>query len=151
MKYLFIFILIFCLLAVFYPYLSIAETTSVVPEQFTGERGTQNLPKAPGNFEEAKTMGKKFLVGLPGVFKKSWQKGLNIWNKIFKWFRGIWNSYAAPWTQKLWNRIKGFLGVEIEKKKPEIQKEFQKEKQEMKEDIPRVGKSLWQRFKELIQ
>jgi hypothetical protein len=76
---------------------------------------------------------------------------LIIWNKIFRWFKDIWNSYVAPWTQKAWNKIKGFLGMEIEKKKPEIKKEFQKEKQEMKEDIPRVGKSFWQRFKELIQ
>jgi hypothetical protein len=57
-----------------------------------------------------------------------------IWNSIWEWFRNIWNT--------IWQ--------EIEKRKLIIQEEFEKEKQKIKE-LPEVGKSFWERLKELIQ
>ncbi len=151
MKYLFSFIIFCFLLIVLYPFLSSAQTTPGFPEKFTANQETQNSPSAPKSLEEAKTMGEKFLTEIPGAFRKSWQEALVIWKKMFGWFKSFWNSYIAPWIQRLWNKILSFLGKEIRKKKPEIKKEVQKETEEMKEDIPRVGESLWQRFMELVK
>ena len=66
--------------------------------------------------------------------------------KTIDWIKYIWNSYIKLKFKEIWQKINSFLGTEIENRKPEIQQEFEKEKQEMKDDIP----NLWQRFKELI-
>jgi len=39
----------------------------------------------------------------------------------------------------------------VEKRKPIIEEEFKKEKEELKEEVPEVTKSLWEKFKELIK
>jgi hypothetical protein len=124
--------------------------------QARSDQKAENLSnsKVPGTLEEAKSMGKNFLIGLPGLldaFGKSWRENLFVWKKISNWIKIFWRSYISPWTEKPWKEVKNYFKKIIEKKKPEIKREFQKEKQEMKEDIPRVGKSIWQRFKELIQ
>ncbi len=151
MKYLLIFVIFTILLTVVCPYLSFAQTIPGFPEKFTASQETQNPPSVPRTLEEAKTMGEKFLTKIPEAFSKSWQEALIVWKKMFSWFKSFWNSYIAPWLQNLWNKILSSLGKEVEKKKPEIKKEFQKEKEEMKEGIPRIGESLWQRFMELIR
>jgi len=66
--------------------------------------------------------------------------------KTIDWIKYIWNSYIKLKFKETWQKINSFLGKEIENRKPEVQQEFEKEKQEMKDDIP----NLWQRFKELI-
>ncbi|MEA3344488.1 MAG: hypothetical protein U9Q16_02310 [Patescibacteria group bacterium] len=66
--------------------------------------------------------------------------------KTIDWIKYIWNSYIKLWLKGIWQKINSFLGKEIENRKPEVQQEFEKEKQEMKDDIP----NLWQKFKELI-
>ena len=152
-KYLFIFVIFCSLLIISCPYLFFVQASSNQLENLISleEHETQNLPKAPATFEEAKSLGKKILINFPEAFKKSWQEGMVIWNKIFKWFRHIWDSYIAVWMQKPWDWVKDFWEKEIEKKKPEIKEEFEKEKQEMKESVPKVGKSIWQRFIELVK
>ena len=107
--------------------------------------------KAPETLKEAETAVKGLLNRLPEAMRAGWEEALVIWGKTFKWFQALWKSYADPWIQKVWNKTQNFLRINIEKKKPEIKKEFQKEKQEMKQEIPKVSKSLWQRFKELIE
>lgn len=69
---------------------------------------------------------------------------------IWEWIKDIWYSYIYPWLQNIWQKISTFLGKQVEKKKFEIQEEWEKEKQEMKEEIPKASKTIWQRFKELI-
>jgi len=76
---------------------------------------------------------------------------LVIWERMLGWFRSFWQSYISSWLKTIWQKIYSLLGKEVEKRKPEIQGEFEKEKQEAKEEIPKIGKSLWQRFKELIE
>ena len=67
------------------------------------------------------------------------------------WLKDLWYKYILPWLQNIWQQICSFLEKEVEKRKPDVEEEFKKEIQEMKEEIPKVGKSLWQRLKELIQ
>ena len=102
------------------------------------------VPKTPQTFKEAETMGKEILWGLPQALKEPWQEALGAWAKMGGWFANFWNSYIAPWLNDVW-----------QKKKPEVKEKFEKEKKEMKEEIkvevPKIGESIWQRFKELIK
>lgn len=90
----------------------------------------------PQTLEEAKEIGikaeKEIKLNFAGILKK-------IWNFV----------------KKLWQKITTPFKKEFERRKPIIEEEFKKEKQEMKEEIktelPKTGKSLWERFKELIK
>lgn len=131
-------IVISSIVGLIFPYLSSAQISSEV--------------KLPGNFEEIKDVGLKALGFIPELLKGVWDgfSGfcLNVWN----FFKNIWNSYIFPFFDNLWQKT---LGKEIKERKPVIKEEFQKEKQEMKEEIkaglPDTLKSLWERFKELIK
>lgn len=106
--------------------------------------------KVPETFEEAQKIGERALGAskklLPGIIEKVWKEEvMPMWQKMRNWFKkNIWDPYIAPALEK-----------EIEKRKPIIEEEFQKEKKEMeesvKEEVPRIGKSLWDKFKELIK
>ena len=62
---------------------------------------------------------------------------LPVWKDMYDWF-----------DINIWSQIKPLLWEEAERRREVVKEEFEEEKQEMKEDIPRVGKSLWERFKE---
>ncbi len=99
----------------------------------------------PETVEEAKELGKKALeIGkkeLPGIIEKIWeQEVLPIWQKMYNWF-----------LENIWAEVWPYAEKEIEKRRPLIEEEFEKEKQELREEAPELGKSLWQRFKELIK
>ena len=113
--------------------------TFVMPNVLAQEAPAQ----APETLEEAKLLGERVLWGFPEVFKKSWQEAVVFWKKML--------NYVSPWLEGIWNSILSLLGKEVEQRRPEVEEEFEKETQEMKEEIPKAGKSLWQRFKELIQ
>jgi len=108
--------------------------------------------KLPGNFGEIKDAGLRALGFIPELVRGIWDgfSGfcLNVWN----FFKNTWNSYIFPFFDNLWQKT---LGKEIRERKPVIGEEFQKEKQEAKEEIkaglPDTLKSLWERFKELIK
>lgn len=61
--------------------------------------------------------------------------------------KNIWNAHIGPKIEILWQDIKELLGKEIEKRRPIIEEELEKEVEEKKKELP----SLWERFKELIQ
>ena len=102
----------------------------------------QDVVGAPENLEETKSLGQRFLKGFPEVFKRSWQETVSLWKKML--------DYVSSWFKSIWNSILPLLGKEVEERRPEVEEEFKKETEEMKEEIPKAGKSLWQRFKELI-
>ena len=105
-------------------------------------------PQMPETLEEAKEVGETILGQLPEAMKRVWQEeALPLWQKMGNWLQLRIEPY--------WQKFLGLLGKEVEKRKPAIKEEFQKEKQEMKEsakeELPGVGKSLWERFQELIK
>jgi len=112
-------------------------------------------PKAPETLEQAKTMGEKVLTGLPRALIQPWQDALRIWSRMFNIFSGWWDSYILPWLKNIWYKISVPFKTEMERKKPIIEEEFEKEKTQMKEEIkteiPKTTKSLWERFKELLK
>lgn len=109
--------------------------------------------ETPETLEEAKEMGKKageeLKRELPGILEKIWKEEvLPLWQKMWDWFKNIWDTY-------LWPKIEPRIKEEIEKRRPIIEEELEKEKKEMMEEIkeqaPKVGKNLWERFKDLIK
>ena len=124
--------------------------TLVAPLSFAQQ--DQEMQKLPETIEGGtKTLGERILSSFPDALKKSWREFMTIWKTILGWFKSFWYSYISPWFQNIWYRINSFFGREIEKRKPEIRKELEEEKEEIKEEVPKAGKSLWQRFKELIK
>ncbi len=77
-----------------------------------------------------------------GVFK--------LFSELWNMVKYIWNTYLLSLFNNLWSRVYWFLGKQVEQRKAGVEEEFKKETQEMKEDIPKTTKSLWQRLKELI-
>ena len=110
------------------------------------ESATAQLPDIqPKTVDEAKELGQKALeIGqkeLPGIIEKIWKnEALPIWKKMYDWF-----------LMNVWVKVWPYAEKEIEKRKPLIGEEFEKEKQELKEEAPGLGKSLWQRFRDLIK
>jgi len=104
----------------------------------------KNVPQAPESFEEAKSLGRKFIESLPQIAKEGFRD-------LIGWIKKIWTSYVLPGLKWVWRKLVSFLDINVEERKPAIKEEFKKEKEEIKQEIPRVGKSLWKRFKELVK
>jgi len=108
--------------------------------------------RIPETLEELKIAGLKALKLLPEFLKSIWQEFLGTCQKIWNWYKKIWNSYIYPFFHNIWQKT---LGKEIKERKPIIEEEFKKEKKEMREEIktelPKTAKSLWEKFKELIR
>ena len=122
----------------------------------------------PETIEKAKEVteegAKKVLNEMPQLMKDIWRnEAVPIWKKMWVWFKGVWADYIRqplsdfwyltikPRIQSLIQEVKDLLGKEAEEKIPVIKEEFEKERKEIREELPRASKSLWQRFKELIQ
>lgn len=73
--------------------------------------------------------------------KKGWQED------ALPFFQKIWSNYIQPWFKSIWQGTLNFA----ERRKPIIEEELEKEKQEIKEEAPKIGKSVWERFRELIK
>ena len=106
----------------------------------------QQAPEVPATLDEAKSVGLQILGELPDSTRQVWrEQALPILRSMWDWAQGPWENYIKPKVQELFNWLLGFLGKEIEERAPLIEEEFQKEKDEMRGDIPGV----WERFKNL--
>ncbi len=112
----------------------------------------------PENLDQAKEMGKKALETtqkeLPGIIGKIWREEvLPIWQKMYSWFKtNIWPKIWA-WFKK---EIEPKAKQEIEKRKPIVQEEFKKEKEEVKTEIKQgvIQKAVldvWEKLKQFWQ
>ncbi len=119
----------------------------------------QETIKAPETLEQAQEFGEEVLrktkQQLPSILQRTWQEDvLPVWRKMKQIWSRWWDNTIQPWLINIVDKIKVLLGQEIEKRKPYIEQEFEKETEELVEDIgkeiPRA-KSLWERFKELLQ
>ncbi|OGZ18035.1 MAG: hypothetical protein A2V72_01240 [Candidatus Nealsonbacteria bacterium RBG_13_37_56] len=126
---------------------------------FLAQAQTQTEPLIDDAFEdlgrESKPIGETIWqtvkTEFPKMIKRPWQDALTAWKMIFNWIKSFWNSYLSNWFKIIWENLVYFLGKEVEQRRPEIEQEFIKETEEMKQDIPETAKSLWERFKGLIQ
>jgi Na+-transporting methylmalonyl-CoA/oxaloacetate decarboxylase gamma subunit len=136
------------------------------------ENSTEPPIEAPKTLEEGKDLikkgGEKVVEVMPGVIKKIWrEEAVPIWKGMWQWAKDIWKNYAVKTFNFLWydnlkpgiketiqfikDEVREFIGKEVATKKPIIEEEFEKEKEEMKEEIPQSTHSLWQRFKNLFK
>ncbi|MBU0547013.1 MAG: hypothetical protein ABH876_00345 [Patescibacteria group bacterium] len=93
---------------------------------------------------------------LPGKIEQIWKEEvLPIWSKMRDVWSKWWDTSIQPWLEIIWDKTMSLLGKEVEKRKPYIEQELQKEKEEFikeaDEKIPEEGRSIWERFKDLIQ
>lgn len=114
------------------------------------------IVKLPENFEELKEMGLFFLKTIKekllSNIEKIWKEEvIPVWQKMYEWSKNIWEKYIWPWLENIWYRILSIFMKEAEMRKPIFEEEFQKEKEELKEELPQVQKSLWERFRELLR
>lgn len=129
-------IIILAIVGILSPIFSLAQTKSVT---------------TPDTLEEAGKLGEKALKTteeeLPGILERIWKEEvLPLWQKMYDWFKAnIWPKIEG-WFKKLETPIK----EEIEKRKSTAKEEFGKKKEEMKEEAPQIGKTLWEKIKELI-
>lgn len=93
------------------------------------------------SLDDAKQIGEQLVEDSPNILKTAWrgasQALVKVWGYLEKIFGGIFKG--------IWN----ILTQEVEKRRPEAEQEFQNEIEEMKEDIPKTTKTLWERLKDL--
>lgn len=110
--------------------------------------GQLPITEAPKTIDEVKEIGHKAIDAaereLPGIFRQIWQ------NEVLPIWQGMW-EWAEPKIQTIWQRIQNLFLGEIEKRRPIIEEEFEKEKDEIKKELPEVRRSLWERFQKLIR
>lgn len=129
-KYFFVILVSFSLVS---PLVSLAQSSSPI------------LTGPPESTEDFKKLGQRALDVFPGALKQALGEALALWGRMLDWIRGLntnLGSEAAAW----WQRIQSWF-----RERAEIFKtEFQKEKQEMLQDIqkivPQLLKDLWQRI-----
>ena len=124
-------IAILILISLLSPFLSLAQANPPETLDEAREIGEQALEKA-GN-------------ELPGIIRQTWD------NEIFPVWLGMWNWIK----EKTWSKIESWLTPEYEKRKQYFEDSFDQEKgeieKEIKTEVPKITKSLWEKFKELIK
>lgn len=113
----------------------------------------QELPQVelPGTWQEIKETAMKALSFIPELLKGIWNGLMDFCQHVFNDLKNIWNSYVFPFLKNLWEKT---IGKEFSERKPVIEEEFQKETQEVKEEIKTNlpnAKSFWERFKDLLK
>ena len=117
----------------------------ILPSFCFAQEGT---PQMPQDIEEAKSFGFDILKRLPEAIKDVWQnQALPLWQNMWDWVKNFWETYVGDKVGDLWQKFLNLLGKET----PDLGEEFQKEKEEMRKDVPEVGRSLWQRFQDLLK
>jgi hypothetical protein len=111
----------------------------------------------PENPQQVKEMGDKAITIVEnqgaGIIKDIFKNEvLPVWKKMFTWAKTrFWDNKLETKFSNLWKTSKQVVNTEVQERKPEVKEEFQKEKQELKTEAPVVGKSLWEKFKEIIK
>jgi hypothetical protein len=78
--------------------------------------------------------------------------------EIIEFVKDLWKDDIVPFLKRIWgtivnfweNSIKPLFQKEVEKRKPVIEDQIKKEKEEFKEEFPEIRKSLWERLKSII-
>lgn len=102
-----------------------------------------SVPTVPNTINEAEMAVWKIISSLPKVL-------MEIGRDVFRKVESFWNTHIKSYVVSFWNKIKNFFTKKVDIKKPEVKQELEKEKQEMKIEIPKAGKNLWEKFKEII-
>lgn len=105
---------------------------------------TSQTAGPPQTLEGVKEIGLKALRFFPDILKKALDETIN-------WLKKVWQSYFYPFLHRIWQKIDTVFGKEIRERKPIIKEEFKKETEEMKQEVPLLSKSLWEKLKEFFK
>jgi len=116
----------------------------------------QKQVQPPQTIEEAQEFGFQILTALPNALKEVWEtQALPVWANMWNWTKNIWDTQIFPWVHELWEQLLGIFGKEIEQRRPFIEQEFEREKQQLKQEIeekiPGDRKTLWDLLKGFFQ
>lgn len=111
--------------------------------------------KAPETIEEAEEFGIQILQALPSSMKETWRtQVLPLWTNMWNIAKNIWDATVFSFVQGLWDQALSLFGQEIENRKPLFEEEFQREKeqliQEIEEKLPESSKTLWGLLKRFL-
>jgi len=98
---------------------------------------------APKDLEEIQEFGEGMLEAskeqLPDIIKRLWNEDvMPLWQKMYDWF-----------DLNIGSKFKEVFDEEVEKRRPVVEQEYEKEKEEVKEELPIVTQNLWERLLEL--
>lgn len=127
---------------------SLSATPVFAQEQFPSVQ-------APETIEDAQEFGLKILQGLPVAMQEVWRtQAMPLWTNMWNIAKNLWDTTIYAFVRGLWDQALSLLGQEIESRKPLFEEEFQKEKaqleQEIEEQIPESGKTLWNLLKRFL-
>ncbi len=126
----------------------------VVPSLVFGQ-ATEFSP--PENGQEAQHLGQNALNTAqkegPGTIGRIWQNEvLPVWQKMLSWAdNNIWEPRLKPWLQSVWTGTLRILRIEVKNRTPAAKEKFQEEKTQVQEEAPKVGKSFWDKFMDIIR
>lgn len=122
---------------------------------FAADAQQQSMVPLPSTFDEAGTLFVQSLKGIPKAIGEAFGAVWTTTKQLFEWARELWDKYVRHWIQRLWQKILSLLGTEIQKRKPIVEQELEKEKQEITreaaEQARKAGEGLWERLKNLIK
>ncbi len=145
-KLIFIFCVALGFVLVFKPIIALSQGTGEPIPGFTG------LPESWGDL---KTILDKVWAAFPGSFRAALSEAMSVWQKLYQWFNGWWQSHFSfnfdAWVKLIWQRIvKLFFNREAV-----FNEEFPKEKNEMKtsinKDLPSYWNYLWEKLEKIIE
>jgi hypothetical protein len=116
----------------------------------------QSKVQIPENFEDAKNLGNKAAQVVEnqgwGIMKNIWNnQAVPIWKNMYYWTRGhIWDNFLGPKIKTVWSEAVKIIKKEAEQRGPAAQEKFKEEKQQIKQEAPGVGKTLWEKIKNFI-
>ena len=132
-------------LPIFILAISLSATPALAEEQ---------LPsiQAPETIEDAQQFGLQILQGLPIAMQDVWRtQVLPLWGNMWSIAKNLWDKTIYSIVRGLWDQALALFGQEVENRKSLFEAEFQKEKiqlkQEIEEQIPESGKTLWNLIK----
>ena len=123
----------------------------------------KNIMGPPEDLEEMKEMGESFKEEAEekalGIFSRIWKEEvIPVWQKMWNCFDNWWSNSFTPFIKGVFGKISDFftgkirpsVEEEFEKRKSIVEDEFQKEKEELRKEAPETGRSLWEKFKDII-
>ena len=74
----------------------------------------------------------------------------NILIAIFVSFTVFWNTNIQPWVSTQAVVVKNFFNQQVEQRKPGVIQETNKQKQDIKQELPQITQAIWEKWKELV-
>ena len=131
----------------------------IASAQIASTNSTSAPLELPENFTQSKNFIMPILRKLPSISWRIFQEQVKpIWRRIASRGKSMWShfwySYLKPKVQVLLDKIIADLNLQIKKKEPQVEKNFQKQRrilgQEIQKQLPGVKKTIWQHIKNLL-